>query len=134
MRGLGMFVLIIGLFVLWDVGWWIGGHVPPRSPWTLKEQVRDGNLPTIVDVRTPSEYEAFHIPGAFNIPYPASIEEVKRIAPDPNEPVVVVCMSGHRSPPVAHKLVKDGYTNVSNLTWGMLAWKVFGGETISGRR
>ena len=46
-----------------------------------------------------------------------------------DEPVVIICMTGHRSPIVAHQLKKHGYNRVYNLTWGMLAWKLFGGKT-----
>jgi rhodanese-related sulfurtransferase len=43
-----------------------------------------------------------------------------------DEPVIVICMTGHRSPMVAYQLKKRGYRQVYNLTWGMLAWKLFG--------
>ncbi|QGY41974.1 rhodanese-like domain-containing protein [Pseudodesulfovibrio cashew] len=126
-------LLIIGLLVLWDLGWWLGFGVSPLPPWTLKTMLNQGNAPTIIDVRTPGEYEAFHIPGAYNVPYPASLADLAKVAPDPTNPVIVVCMTGHRSPPVVRQMLEGGYTNVSNLTWGMLAWKLFGGETVSGR-
>ena len=50
--------------------------------------------------------------------------------PDPDETIVVICMTGHRSPVVANRLKRHGYKNVYNLTWGMWAWKVFGGKTV----
>ena len=50
--------------------------------------------------------------------------------PDPAKRIVIICMTGHRSPVVARRLKKRGYTNVYNLTWGMWAWKLFGGETV----
>jgi rhodanese-related sulfurtransferase len=43
--------------------------------------------------------------------------------------IVIICMTGHRSPIVAHRLKKRGYQNVYNLVWGMWAWKLFGGKT-----
>ena len=42
-----------------------------------------------------------------------------------DEPVIVICMTGHRSPMVAYQLKKRGYRQVYNLTWGMLAWKLW---------
>ncbi|MGO9019671.1 MAG: rhodanese-like domain-containing protein [Syntrophobacteraceae bacterium] len=42
--------------------------------------------------------------------------------------MVIVCLSGHRSPLVASRLNKQGFKNVYYLSWGMLAW------IVSGRR
>lgn len=132
MRVLGTIIIIIAALVLWDVAWWFGFGVSPLSPWDLKMMVNQDNAPLIIDVRTRKEFESFHIPGAVNVPYPATLAELAYVSPDPNNPIVVVCMSGHRSPPVVKQLKEGGYTDVVNLTWGMLAWKLFGGETTSG--
>ena len=132
MRILGSIVLVIALLILWDVAWWFGCGVSPLSPWTLKMMVNQHSAPVIIDVRTPAEFETFHIPGAINVPYPATLAELAAASPDPTNPIVVVCMSGHRSPPVVRQLKKGGYTDVTNATWGMMAWKLFGGETVSG--
>jgi len=94
--------------------------------------VNQGHAPVIIDVRTPAEFGTFHIPGAINVPYPATLAELAAASPDPNNPVVVICMSGHRSPPVVRQMQNGGYTDVHNLTWGMMAWKLFGGDTASG--
>ncbi len=132
MKFFASLLLVIALLVLWDVGWWLGFGVSPLSPWTLKTMVNQDNAPVILDVRTAAEYRAFHIPGALNVPYPATLNELAMKVPDPDTPIVVVCMTGHRSPPTVKQLRDGGYTNVSNLTWGMVAWKLFGGETTSG--
>ena len=39
--------------------------------------------------------------------------------------VVVICMTGHRSPMVAYGLEKAGFARVYNLTWGMVGWEVW---------
>ena len=132
MRVLTGLIVIAVLLVLWDVTWWFGFGVSPVSPYALKMEVNRDDAPVIIDVRTPAEFELFHIPGAVNVPYPASLAELALAAPDPSRPVVVVCMTGHRSPPVARQMQQGGYTNVRNLTWGMVAWKLFGGDTESG--
>ncbi len=132
MRILTIILVTISVLVLWDVGWWLGFGVEPFSPWELKQMVNENRAPMIIDVRTPGEFDSFHIPGAINVPYPATLAELAYAAPDPTFPIAVVCMSGHRSPPVVRQLKNGGYTNVVNLTWGMMAWKLFGGETASG--
>jgi rhodanese-related sulfurtransferase len=132
MRWLWILVILLGGFLLWDTAWWLGFGVSPMSPRELKLAVNEGRAPVIIDVRTRAEFEAFHIPGAVNVPYPATLAELAATSPDPTRAVVVVCMTGHRSPPVVHQMRQGGYTAVTNLTWGMLAWKLFGGETTSG--
>lgn len=133
MRPFTAILIILAAMAVWDLGWWFGFGVSPLSPMTLKAALKDGNPPVMIDVRTPGEFEFFHIPGAINVPFPASLADFAKVSPDPEQPVVVVCMSGHRSPPVVKQMQDGGYTNVRNLTWGMLAWKLFGGETVSGR-
>jgi len=43
----------------------------------------------------------------------------------PSQEVVVICMTGHRSPLVAYGLKKRGYARVYNLTWRMAGWKMY---------
>ncbi|WP_319582547.1 rhodanese-like domain-containing protein [uncultured Pseudodesulfovibrio sp.] len=130
MRASTAVLIVLALLVLWDAGWWLAG-VRPLSPWALKAALKKDAPPTILDVRTPGEYALFHIPGAINVPYPASLNELALAAPDPNKPLVVVCMTGHRSPPTVRQMQQGGYTDVRNLTGGMAAWKLFGGQTLS---
>lgn len=133
MRFLSMLLLVIALLGLWDVAWWKVGDVSPMMPWKLKTMLEEHDNIVVLDVRTPAEYEAFHIKGAVNVPFPATLNDLARLVPNPNQAIVVTCMSGHRSPPVVKTLQDGGYTNVANLTWGMVAWKLVGGETVSGQ-
>jgi rhodanese-related sulfurtransferase len=117
--------IIIIIIVGWDIAWYLAG-VKPLFPWHLKKMLKGhgANL-TLIDVRTPLEYNWFHIKGAVNKPellidisaLPAACQE---------DPVIVICMTGHRSPPVAYRLKRRGFKKVYNLTWGMLAWKLMG--------
>lgn len=131
MRAWTAVLIVLALLALWDAGWWLAG-VRPLSPWALKAALKADSPPTVIDVRTPAEYEFFHIPGAINVPYPATLNELALAAPDPNRPVVVVCMTGHRSPPTVRQMQRGGYSDVHNLTGGMAVWKLFGGRTVSG--
>jgi rhodanese-related sulfurtransferase len=67
----------------------------------------------LVDVRTPDEYRAGHIPSAINIPY-------DRIAANPptgdtSALVILYCASGGRSSKATASLKDLGYTHVVNF-------------------
>ena len=117
--------VILLLLIGWDFAWYLAG-VKPLFPWQLKKLLKgENNQLTLIDVRTPGEFSWFHIDGAANMPGLLPNAEGfkgKRV----HEPVIVICMTGHRSPMVAYQLKKRGYSEVYNLTWGMLAWKLFG--------
>jgi rhodanese-related sulfurtransferase len=119
-----LLIALIGLFLLWDAVWWVLG-VKPRFPWQLKARLGAGASDLVLlDVRTPLEYNWFHLPGAQNLP--DLLTGSGKMPPvSPFKEVVVICMTGHRSPLVSYALKKRGYTRVYNLTWGMVGWKVY---------
>jgi rhodanese-related sulfurtransferase len=49
-----------------------------------------------------------------------------------DEPVAVVCLSAHRSPLAADRLAKWGFSQVYNISGGMLEWQRSGLETVKG--
>jgi rhodanese-related sulfurtransferase len=126
-------LFLLGLFIIcWELFWYLAG-VRQISPWRLKKwlQRQDPDV-KLIDVRTPFEYRWFHIENAENRPEMAfMVNNFKE--PDPAKRIVIICMTGHRSPVVAGRLKKRGYTNVYNLTWGMWAWKLFGGKTVGSK-
>jgi rhodanese-related sulfurtransferase len=119
------FIILLVLIIGWDVAWYFAG-VKPLFPWQL-EKLRKGGKKAVslIDVRTPREFNWFHIDGAANMPdllFNADGVRGKSV----DEPVIVICMTGHRSPMVAYQIKKRGYKQVYNLTWGMLGWKLWG--------
>ncbi|WP_207264028.1 rhodanese-like domain-containing protein [Desulfovibrio sp. Huiquan2017] len=131
MRILIAALAVLAVLVLWDAAWWLLKGVRPLSPWGLRRALRRETPPTVLDVRTPAEYRLFHIPDAINLPYPFTDEDLTATLDNREQPVVVVCMTGHRSPPAVQQLQRNGFGDVKNLTWGMSAWKLAGGETLS---
>lgn len=118
-------ILILFLLVGWDFGWYLAG-VKPMFPWHLKKLLKGKSARiSLIDVRTAWEYNWFHIKGSDNKPeLLAGIQTFTQA--DKEKPVIVICMTGHRSPLVAYRLKKQGFRKVYNLTWGMLAWKLLG--------
>jgi rhodanese-related sulfurtransferase len=121
MKKLLFFLLL--LVVGWDLLWALLG-VKALFPWQLSEKrAQDPSDLVLLDVRTPWEFHWFHLPGAQNVPFEKGLPDHLTIPR--NKTVVVICMTGHRSPPVAYRLLKEGYTQVYNLTWGMAGWEVW---------
>jgi rhodanese-related sulfurtransferase len=100
--------------------------------------------PLLIDVRSQLEYRMFHalkaihlslpriligmIPGLHRWAYPQWFQNLSK-----NEPVAVICFTSHRSPIAAKYLVKAGFTQVFNITGGMMEWRRLGLETCRGQ-
>lgn len=95
------------------------------------------NQPRLIDVRSSFEYRMFHAPNAINLSLPRILggsnswlggwvlPQWFRELPK-NEPIALICLTAHRSPIAAQQLVKEGFTQVYNITGGMMAWKKAG--------
>jgi rhodanese-related sulfurtransferase len=68
----------------------------------------------VVDVRTPAEFEAGHIPGALNIPFEQIERRAAEIGP-PSTPVLLYCRSGRRSGIAGEALRQVGFTKQYDL-------------------
>lgn len=73
----------------------------------------------LLDVRTPEEFAAGHVPGAVNIPVQVLATRMNEVPK--NRPVVVYCRSGVRSANAAKMLSDAGYTKLYDLG-GMSNW------------
>lgn len=105
---------------------------------TLAERLGDaaGPQPTLIDVRTPVEFEAGHIPGAVNVPLDelrGSLDQL-RAALDDHHDVVLVCRSGQRAGQAQEALTSAGLTSPAVLRGGIVDWEVTGGQVDRGRQ
>ena len=97
-----LLVFLLLFFGAWDLVWLATGMVQ-TPPWRLRRMLGETPGPQLLDVRTPGEFALFHIPGAVNRPEALALSG-EELGLDRSRPVVVVCMTGHRSPFVAKKL------------------------------
>lgn len=75
----------------------------------------------LLDARESDEYKVSHLRNAIHIGYNEfHPEALKGIAKD--KPIVVYCSIGKRSENIAQRLMKQGYTKVSNLYGGIFEW------------
>jgi rhodanese-related sulfurtransferase len=89
----------------------VSGYGDARDPEVLArliEEARDEFL--LIDVRSPGEYAAGHIPTAENTDY--RVIGDRMADGDRDVPVVVYCRSGNRSGRAARTLSRLGYTIV----------------------
>jgi len=76
-----------------------------------------------VDVRTPEEFKAGHVPGAVNIPVSEIGDRLNEVPKD--KQVYVYCHSGKRAAKASTVLAKAGF-NVENIPESMQGWKAAG--------
>ena len=68
----------------------------------------------IVDVRTPAEYAAGHVPNAVNVPLGQLQSSLKKVGKK-RKPVVVYCRSGSRSASAVSILRSRGFAQVLDM-------------------
>ena len=76
----------------------------------------------ILDVRTPGEFNAGHIPGALNLDVNAADFQEKSAALDKNKVYLVHCASGIRSVRACQQLSRLEFPKLYNLPGGFKAW------------
>lgn len=86
---------------------------------------------TILDVRTPAEFAAGHLPGAVNIDVTAPDFASRVAALPPGAPYAVYCRSGSRSAAAVQQMTQAGFTQTFDLGGGITDWKRAGGEVVT---
>ena len=102
--------------------------VKSMNPTEAYEFLTQNSKAVLVDVRTSLEYSHVGHPlDAVNIVWrdapawqlnPKFTDEVERIVPDKDSPVLLLCRSGQRSMDAASALEQAGYTNLINVDEG----------------
>jgi len=85
----------------------------------------------LIDIREPAEYRNGHIPGAVPLARGMLEFEIHRLVDsfrsdqsisNAEQPIVLYCGTGGRSALAALCLDSMGYTNVSSMSGGIVAW------------
>jgi rhodanese-related sulfurtransferase len=87
----------------------------------LNTELTSETKPFIVDVRTAEETANGYIEGAVLLPFADFAANLAQL-PAKDQPIVVLCQSGHRGAIVMMYLRMIGYTNVRSLMGGMNGW------------
>lgn len=97
-----------------------GGSFTRISPAELQTILANKDFP-LINVHIPYDGE---IEGTDqHIPFDQITQRLSDLPSDKNAKVVIYCRSGNMSTQAAGELVQAGYTNIWELSRGMIAWK-----------
>jgi rhodanese-related sulfurtransferase len=85
-------------------------------------QRKDPDL-VVLDVRTPAEFAAGHVPGARNIPHDLLQSSIESLSDLRGKHVVLYCRSGRRTQLAAEVLSQAGFKRLAHLEGDYLAWE-----------
>ena len=77
----------------------------------------------VLDVRTPAEFAAGHVPGARNVSHDLLSSRLADLAPLRDKQVVLYCRSGRRTLLAVDVLHAAGFTHLAHLEGDYLAWE-----------
>lgn len=98
------------------------GELPLLSQEAYLALPKSGEqAPFVLDVRTPEEYVAGHVPGAVNIPHDQVAARLAEVPKDKD--VVMYCRSGRRTAMAAEVLAAHGYSRLQHLEGDMAGWQ-----------
>jgi rhodanese-related sulfurtransferase len=92
------------------------------SPHELKERLAAEPGLTLIDVRTPGEFEAVHVPSARNIPLNELDAKALAVDGSPPQTIYLLCHSGRRATMAAEQLAAAGLQNTVVIAGGTEAW------------
>jgi phage shock protein E len=94
----------------------------------LERQARSDAALFVLDVRTPEEFAAGHVPGAVNVPHDQLASRLAEVPRDKD--VVVYCRTGRRSQIATDLLAANGFKRVAHLQGDMVAWQEQGRPVV----
>ncbi len=95
------------------------------------------DAPRVLDVRTPAEFEASHIPGSYNVPLDLLREHRTDLAPRLGHETVLVCRSGGRATQAEQALAATGHferPGLRVLSGGITGWESTGAPLNRGHQ
>src|SRR5512146_2878760 len=105
---------------MWPFGRGGGANesAPPPTIDVREAYARARQGARLIDVRSEREFAAGHPKGARSLPPALLHNGAGDLRPD--DEILLICASGHRSLREARRLTSKGYTNVANVGGGLL--------------
>jgi len=120
-----LFLTVMSVFLLSGCG----GVPELLTPAETLDAQNKGAL--IVDIRTAEDFKQFHIPKSINIPVLELSSSFDQMPLDQH--IVLVCNLGRSSLEARDILLEAGYSSVSSMEGGVMAWYDAGYPGISGQ-
>ena len=117
-------------------------HQPPQMPAIPTIDVREADrrrregsggsteAPLVVDVREPNEFAAVRLEGVALVPmsqFATRYEELPR-----DRPLLLMCAAGSRSAAATAHLLRNGWTDATNVAGGITEWEKAGLPVVRG--
>ena len=123
-------IVMAGLlvWVAYTKGWILANFqsLTPKEAIVLLE--KDENV-TLLDVRTPQEFQSGHLPHATLIPLDRLEANLNKLTPYKRQKILVYCRSGSRSVAASRILEKHGFTPI-NIKEGIIGLKGAGAQIV----
>jgi rhodanese-related sulfurtransferase len=103
------------------------------APADLGGRIDRGERPVVVDVRTPGEFAAGHVPGAVNVPFLDVSRLIGRVPATPSSELIVYCGHGPRAWIAARAFRRLGFRRLRYLRGHWAAWRRAGLPVETGR-
>lgn len=84
-------------------------------------RLRENDPPLLVDVREPNEFAAVRARGAALLPLSTFLLRFPQLPRD--RPLLVMCAVGGRSAAATAHLLASGFSDVTNIAGGIVAWE-----------
>lgn len=85
--------------------------------------LQSNEFAVLIDVRTVGEWNNQHIPGALHIPMADLESRMSELKSYEGKQLIMHCAVGGRSSKAVEILQDAGFTNVSNMSGGIVAWE-----------
>ena len=92
----------------------------------LQQNLQSGKRVSLIDVRTPVEYEEMHLPDSHLMPLDQLDPQGVKDASEHADQCVIVCRSGKRAEQAFQKLSANGCERLVILDGGVMAWEEAG--------
>lgn len=112
---------IAGGFEAWAGAGLSTARIGQMSVADLRDRVERGTDLTLVDVRTPEEWQNGHVEGAINIPAGEIPSRAAGLSRDGT--IATICEGGYRSSLAASLFAREGFSDVTNVAGGMTAFR-----------
>lgn len=92
------------------------------TPDAFEQLLQEKESATLVDVRTPGEFQQGHLTNAINVDFYGKDFKAQLGKLSKDKPVFLYCASGGRSNSTLQYLTNAGFKEVYNLSGGIQAW------------